>query len=418
MGAGCSSTRGGRSRGPSTATASTTWRGGWWWSAASRTRHRWCSGSAGTTCPSCSTRSTRTAPAATGCPPAATGWTRRRSATGGAGRSGASAPRRRAPRRRACAPERSPASGSPLSAGRRSARSMAFAALGAGEVLRSGPPSGPPRDLLARQRGLRRDAPARRDRPGLAVARAAAALRERRRRRSAAGRRRAAAGRRAGAPWPDAARVPAPGRDPRRSPVGDAGRRPRPDRHRSRLRPAADRGGRDRGRLRDGVPGHRRPALADRRRAVLALVQRRQRRRGADVRPRDRRRVRRPAPSTAATSTRAPSRPSRCCPRPSTPAACRRPGEHAARAAHRHAATSSRTRPGWSPACSCRARSCPPAASRTGAIVARVLDLDDAEVAELAGAAARGLHRPPPRPTPTCSPSTPPSSPRTWTAGR
>ena len=139
------------------------------------------------------------------------------------------------------------------------------------------------------------DAPARRDRPGLAVARAASALRQRHRGRGAAGRRRAAAGRRAGAPRPDAARVPAPGRDPRRSPVGDAGRRPWPDRHRSRLRPAADRGRRDRGRLRDGVPGHRRPALADRHRAVLALVQRRQRRRGADVRPRDRRRVRRPA---------------------------------------------------------------------------------------------------------------------------
>ena len=219
-------------RGPSTATASTTSPGRWWWSAASREpERRRCSRLAGCTWPSSSTRSD---------PDGAchNRMTRRRrldrragtSATGGAGRSGASAPPaaraatagHAGPRRCIGLPARPPGARSPHR------RSMAFAALGAGEVLRGRPERAAARDAARRLRRLRSGA-GRRHRPGLALAGAAAALRQRRR-----------SPRRCWSPGellPDAARRCTRGldllefllrhRDPRRPPVGDAGRRPR-----------------------------------------------------------------------------------------------------------------------------------------------------------------------------------------------
>ena len=127
---------------------------------------------------------------------------------------------------------------------------MAFAALGAAEVLQAHPGHVGARKLLADAVAAVRPTRASR-RPGrpVAVARAAPALRQRRRPRGARpggppARRGRPPGRGSGA-----ARVAARDRDPRRSPVGRPGGRVDPRRAPSRLRPAAHPGGRVRGRL-------------------------------------------------------------------------------------------------------------------------------------------------------------------------
>ncbi len=97
----------------------------------------------------------------------------------------------------------------------------------------------------------------------------------------------------------------------RRAAVGRAGRRLATRRAPAPLRPAADRGRRVRRRLRHGRGGHRRPGLGGRRTAGGRLVPRRQRRRRVDVGSGHRRRLRRADRRTGPTSTRAPSRRSR-----------------------------------------------------------------------------------------------------------
>ena len=161
-----------------------------------------------------------------------------------------------------------------------SPRSMAFAALGAAEVLAVDPRHDPARRLLADTVGADRPA---RHRPRLALAGAPAELRQRGPRRSADRRRRAA---RATNVLDDGLSLPALAarpRDNRRSPVANRRRRSRPRRPLADVRPATDRGRGDGRRLRTSAPVDRQRRVATRHRTGRRVVPRRQRRRRRDV---------------------------------------------------------------------------------------------------------------------------------------
>ena len=147
-------------------------------------------------------------------------------------------------------------------------RTMAFAALGAAEVLTAHPGHARARALLQRCRRDHRPHPSR----DVAVARATSGLRQRGAGRGLAGGRRRARARCGARSWPgDAGLAPAAG-DASRAPLRHGRRWPRSRRPRPAVRPAADRGRRDGRCLLAGIHAHRRSHLVTRRRRGRRLV--------------------------------------------------------------------------------------------------------------------------------------------------
>ena len=276
------------------------------------------------------------------------GPTRPASATGGDARCGGSAsPRRHAPDHASCG--RAALLGFPYAPPRRRSphlRAMAFAALGAGELL-LGRPAEQARPALLHDAV---DGDRRRTRPDpeLALAGAPAALRQRLGRRGAAGRRQRAAGpgcrgARPASCWSSCC-APRPAtatcRSPRSAVAAGSTRSRRSTSSRSRS-------------PRSPTPAPARIAMtADDRaggrgRAGLGVVPRRQRQRDADVRPGHRRRLRRPAAGRPQPQPGRRVDPGDAVHRPARPRRCSRTaGEQSRAGASRRRASCAPTRRG------------------------------------------------------------------------